>query len=75
MKIYNYTVVFEPVSEGGYNIVVPAIPEICSFGQTQEEAKAMAIDAIRCFIESALKANDPIPEDVKPSIDRVAIRI
>ena len=56
MKAYNYTVVFEPVDEGGYNVIVPAIPEICTFGDTLEEAKAMAADAIKCYIESALKA-------------------
>jgi predicted RNase H-like HicB family nuclease len=58
MKIYNYTVVFEPVSEGGYNVIVPAIPEICTFGATMQEAKEMAKDAIRCFLESAMKANE-----------------
>jgi antitoxin HicB len=61
MKIYNYTVIFDPVKEGGYNIIVPAIPEICTFGETLKEAKAMAADAIKCFIESALKANETIP--------------
>ncbi len=75
MKIYNYTVVFEPVTEGGYNVVVPAIPEICTFGDTLEEAKTMAEDAIKCFIESALKTKEPIPEDRKPSIERLAVRV
>ena len=56
MKIYNYSVVFEPVTEGGYNVIVPAIPEICTSGETLEEAKTMAEDAIKCFLESALKA-------------------
>ncbi|MDP2916389.1 MAG: type II toxin-antitoxin system HicB family antitoxin [Dehalococcoidia bacterium] len=75
MKIYNFTVVFEPLGEGGYNVIVPAIPEICTFGETLEEAKAMAADAIKCYIESALKANEPIPEDREPSIGRIAVRI
>jgi antitoxin HicB len=75
MKVYNYTVVFEPIPEGGYNVVVPAIPEISTFGSTLEEAKEMAADAIKCYLESALKANEPIPEDRKPSIERLAVRI
>jgi len=75
MKIYNYTVVFEPVTEGGYNVVVPAIPEICTFGETMKEAKAMVADAIKCYIESALKANEPIPEDREPTIERVTVRV
>ena len=75
MKVYNYTVVFEPVDEGGFNVIVPAIPEICTFGETLEEAKVMVADAIKCYIESALKAKEPIPEDREPSIGRVAIRV
>jgi antitoxin HicB len=75
MKVYNYTVVFEPVPEGGYNVIVPAIPEIITFGETLNEAKAMVTDALKCYIESALKANEPIPEDRKPSIERVAVHL
>jgi antitoxin HicB len=75
MKIYNYSVIFEPVIEGGYNVVVPAIPEICTFGETLKEAKFMARDAIKCYIESALKANEPVPDDKEPTIGRIAIKI
>jgi len=73
--VYNYTVIFEPVKEGGYNVVVPAIPEICTFGETLEEARLMAKDAIRCYLESALKENEPIPEDRKPALEQVAVSI
>jgi hypothetical protein len=52
MKIYNYTVIFEPVNEGGYNVIVPAIPETGAFGQTLNEAREMSADAIKYFIES-----------------------
>jgi antitoxin HicB len=75
MKVYNYTVIFEPVPEGGYNVAIPAIPEINTFGDTLEEAKEMAADAIKCYIESALKANEPVPQDKKPSIERLAVRV
>jgi predicted RNase H-like HicB family nuclease len=75
VKIYNYTVVFEPLPEGGYNVVVPAIPEIVTFGETLKEAKAMAKDALRCYIESAIKANEPIPQDREPSIHRIGVRV
>ncbi|MDP2920040.1 MAG: type II toxin-antitoxin system HicB family antitoxin [Dehalococcoidia bacterium] len=75
MKIYNYTVVFEPLPDGGYNVVVPAIPEIVTFGETLKEAKAMAKDALRCYIESAIKTNEPIPQDREPSVERIAVRV
>lgn len=73
MKVYDYTVIFEPVQEGGYDVVVPAIPEICTFGKTMEEAKLMAEDAIRCYLEDALKEGEPIPEDKEPSVERIAV--
>ena len=75
MKVYNYTVIFEPVKEGGYNIVVPAIPEICTFGETLEEARLMAEDAIRCYLESALKEKEPIPEDREPALEQIAVSV
>jgi antitoxin HicB len=75
MKIYNFTVILEPVIEGGYNVVVPAIPEIATFGDTIEEARSMAADAIKTYIESALKANEPIPKDRQPSIERLAVQV
>lgn len=72
MKQYQYTVLFEP-QEGGYNVIVPAIPEICTFGETMEEARAMAEDAIRCYLESALKHGEPIPKDAEPTTERLAV--
>lgn len=60
-RSYQYTVVFEPQPEGGWNVVVPAIPEICTFGETLEEAREMARDAIRSVIEGNLKAGEPVP--------------
>lgn len=61
MVEHRYTVYFEPLSDGGYNVVVPAMPEICTFGRTLEEARDMAKDAILCVIESAQESGEPIP--------------
>ncbi len=58
MKIYNYTVIFESLDAGGYDVLVPAIPEICTFGETRKEARKMAEDAIKCYLESALQRKE-----------------
>ena len=63
MVEHRYTVYFEPLPDGGYNVVVPAMPEICTFGRTLEEARDMAKDAILCVIESAQQNGEPIPTD------------
>ena len=59
---YGYTVIYQQIPEGGFNVVVPAIPEICTFGETLAEARRMAQDALRCFLESALETGERIPE-------------
>ena len=75
MKIYNYTVIFKPLEEGGYDVLVPAIPEICTFGETLEEARKMAGDVIRCYLESALKCEEQIPVDREVSIEKITVSI
>lgn len=74
MKQYQYTVFFEP-KRGGFNVIVPAISEICTFGETLEEARQVAQDAIRCYLESALKHGEEIPKDAEPARERVAVTV
>ncbi len=76
MKEYGFTTIFEPMPEGGFSVLVPAIPEICTFGRTLEEAREMARDAILCFLESALETGEPIPSDLaEVTTERVAVTI
>jgi len=63
MVINDYTVIFKPRKAGGYDIVVSAIPEICTFADNLIEARELASDAIRCYLESALERKEPIPMD------------
>jgi antitoxin HicB len=60
-KEYSYTVVFEPAEEGGYTATCPTLPGLVTEGDTLEEARAMAADAIRCYLESLEKDEMPSP--------------
>jgi hypothetical protein len=40
-----YTTLFEPMPEGGFNVLVPGIPEICTYGETLGDGREMARDA------------------------------
>ncbi len=73
MREYRFTVFFEPLEEGGYNVIVPAIPEICTSGKTLDEARDMARDAIRCFIESAWETGELIPKDIEPTKEQIVV--
>jgi antitoxin HicB len=58
-----YTVVLRAEPEGGYTVLVPALPEIVSYGETIEEAQRMAADAIRCAILGRQDGGEPVPEE------------
>jgi antitoxin HicB len=59
-----YAVLFEPAEEGGYVVTCPALPGLVTEGDTLEEARAMATDAIRAYLESLRKDGEPIPRPV-----------
>lgn len=71
MQILNYTVLFEPLEEGGYMILVPALPGVVTFGETLDDARAMAADAIKCHCEGLLKDGEPLPVDKKITLEPV----
>lgn len=52
--IYQYEVVFDPNGEG-YTVTVPKLPGIVTEGDNLKEAREMAKDAIRCYLEALLK--------------------
>jgi len=60
---YGYIVIYERLLEGGYQVIVPALPGIVTYGRTLEEAREMAEDAIRCHLRALLKDGEDIPED------------
>jgi len=59
-----YTVVLLREAEGGYTVVVPALPGCFSEGDTVPEALDMAQEAIRCHLSSLRKHGEPIPDHV-----------
>lgn len=63
MTEYRYTVIFEPAEEGGYTVTCPALPGLVTEGDTMDEARLMAEDAIRGYLESLRKDNLPIPSE------------
>ena len=64
MNEYQYTVILYPEpDEGGYSVIVPALPGCVTQGETLEEAIAMAKDAIRLYVETLRAEGEPVPEE------------
>ena len=71
MSEHRYTVLFEPAEEGGYVVTCPALPGLVTEGDSLDEARDMARDAIRAYLASLQKDGLPIPDDVKLRADPV----
>jgi predicted RNase H-like HicB family nuclease len=56
-----YTVLYELAEEGGYIVTCPSLPGLVTEGDTLEEARDMAADAIRGYLESLAQDGLPIP--------------
>ncbi len=70
MKLYKFSVVIKPAVENKetyFQVRVPALPEIVTFGNSLEEAVFMAQDALELVVLSRLEDGENIPTDKKPS--------
>lgn len=76
-RAFTYTAVFDPAPGGGYVVTFPALPGLVTEGETLEEARAMAADALRCYLEGHFEDALPIPveEEASPQAVREAVRV
>ena len=70
----SFTVIFDK-GESGYTVTVPSLPGLVTEGRTMEEARRMALDAIRCHIESLRKDGEPIPTEVEVDVERLEVEL
>ena len=70
---FSFSVVLEPQEEGGFTVLVPALPEVVTEGDTEEEALANAQEAIRAILAYRRDHGIAIPADAHPEIRRVIV--
>jgi len=73
-----YTVVLTPDREaGGYVVTCPALPGLVTEGDTLEEARQMARDAIAGYLEGLRELGRPIPpgEDQSDAAVRESVTV
>lgn len=75
-KILEYTVLFTPDElDGGFTVDVPALPGCHTEGETLEEAKANAQEAIELYLEVLVERGFKIPEDEDPNFFKFKVSI
>jgi predicted RNase H-like HicB family nuclease len=58
-----YTVLLRAEPEGGYTVLVPAMPGCITFGKTIPEALSRAEEALQCNILGLQDLGKPVPRD------------
>jgi antitoxin HicB len=70
-----YTIVLDPDPEGGFVVHVPALPEVCTQGDTEADALANAREAIELAVEERMSAGEPVPGDQIPQVRKVKVDV
>jgi antitoxin HicB len=63
MSTLTYKVRLKQEPEGGYTVLVPALPGCVTYGENVEEALAMAKEAIEGYISVLEENGESIPDD------------
>ncbi len=61
--MYTYKIHLHKETEGGYTVVVPALPGCITYGENLEEAMSMAKEAVEVYIEELQSRGEQIPDD------------
>jgi antitoxin HicB len=70
---FSFSIVLEPQEGGGFTVLVPALPEVVTEGDTEEEALANAQEAIRAILAYRRDNGIAIPADAHPEIRLVTV--
>jgi len=70
---YSFSVVLEPQEGGGFTVLVPALPEVVTEGDNEQEALANAEEAIRAVLLFRHDHGIPIPSDSLPEVRQVTV--
>ncbi len=70
-----FTVVLQPEPEGGFTVRVPALPEIVTYGESEQEALEMAEDAIRLAVEYRRDQGVEIPPGSDAQVRKVKVAL
>jgi antitoxin HicB len=70
---YMFSLILEPQEGGGFTVLVPALPEVITEGDTESEALANAEEAIRAILAYRRDRGLPIPSDARPEVRHVTV--
>ena len=69
-----YTINLRPEPEGGFTVLVPALPEVVTYGADEAEALSMAREAIELALAVRRDQGEEIPGDIAPLTRTLTVR-
>jgi len=60
-----YRILLTQEPEGGFTVMVPALPGCITYGENIDHALSMAKEAIELYVETLEAEGDPVPDDSK----------
>ena len=63
MPEFTYKIRFQKEPEGGYTVIVPALPGCITYGKNVDHAIEMAKEAVELYIESLAEHGEEIPTE------------
>ena len=70
-----YTITLRPEPEGGFTVRVPALPEIVTYGEDEQDALAMAKDAIELVLAGRKERGEEIPDSDAVVVHSVKVSV
>lgn len=62
-QVKSYRILLRKEPESGYTVIVPILPGCVTYGNTLDEAIAMAEEAIELYIESLVANGEEVPTE------------
>jgi predicted RNase H-like HicB family nuclease len=59
-----FRIILRPEVDGGFTVTVPSLPGCVTWGETIEEAKKMASEAISLYLDDMEVNGEEIPNDM-----------
>ena len=72
---YSFTVLYERIGKSGFQVTVPSLPGLVTYGRTFDEARTMARDAIRCHVGGLQRDEETIPDEQSIIQEHVTVHV
>ena len=71
----NLGVVFRAEPEGGFTVLVPALPGCITYGKNIQEAQKMAREAITLYLEDMVAEGEEIPQNDQTYLGNIEVTL